>query len=164
MAGKINIILAGKRRLFLEGLKEKIETDKLIKVKIIVNSGKELVEQVRKMFPDVVIIDQLLFSDIVYSVYMDILKKFNPWVKMILLTDRNSLIHLKLYLKFGFRSVVLLENDFDDLISSIRQTEEGDYFFCQEVMKILIEDYIHPRIIKDKNYNQHIHLMQNKIT
>ena len=78
MAGKVNIILAGKRQLILEGLREKIETDKHPNIIRIETCTRSLVDQIKITFPDIVIIDQLLFSEMLYTSYLDVLKKFSP--------------------------------------------------------------------------------------
>ncbi|UZR98729.1 hypothetical protein [Chondrinema litorale] len=145
MAGKFNIILAGKRQLILDGLKEKINADKHPNIITIETSTRSLVNQIKITFPDIVIIDQILFSEMLYTSYQDVLKKFSPWVKMILITESQTLVNLKYYLQFGFQSIVLVENDIDELVTAIRKTKQGEYYFSPEVLKVLIEDYTHPR-------------------
>lgn len=145
MAGKVNIILAGKRQLILEGLREKINTDKHPNIIRIETSTRSLVDQIKITFPDIVIIDQLLFSEMLYTSYLDVLKKFSPWVKMILITESQTLVNLKYYLQFGFQSIVLAENDINELVTAIKKIKKGEYYFSPEVLKVLIEDYTHPR-------------------
>jgi DNA-binding NarL/FixJ family response regulator len=122
----IRVALADDHKLFAKGLEGLIEEHEGFKVQGIFPNGKEILEALESMEVDVVLTDLNMPIIDGFGVLRHC-KKYNPKLKVIVLSMYDEEKIFKEAMKFGADAFVLKDADPDELIFTINEVYEGRY-------------------------------------
>lgn len=121
----LRLLLADDHRIFRQGLRELIERKTDFEVVGEAATGREVLDQVETLRPNVVLLDiQMPEMDGVEVARQ--LGRTHPEVKLIMLTMYRQDEHLFEAIKAGARAYLLKDTDAEELISVIRRVHSGE--------------------------------------
>jgi DNA-binding NarL/FixJ family response regulator len=103
--------------------------------------GREAVDLVREVLPDIVIMDVDMLNLNGMEVTRQILSEFTQ-VKIIALSARSDRLHVAEMLRAGASAYVLKECIFGELVEAMRTTSRGETYLCPKIIRTVIGDYI----------------------
>jgi len=103
--------------------------------------GREALEKIEMHKPDVVILDISLPSMTGVEVSRQ-LRKFNPEIKIIILTQHNNDEYIDHLMQFGVHGYILKENTSVDLLRAISEVLKNNIYLSPEVTKKMVNNYI----------------------
>jgi DNA-binding NarL/FixJ family response regulator len=125
MMEKIRVLLADDKEVFREGLARLLEEEKSFKVVSQCVGGKQAIEQVREMKPDVVLIDNNI-SDCDSSEAVREIKGGSPEVRIAMLTDCENEEELFTAIESGATGYLLKDTKIAELVKSIELIGNGE--------------------------------------
>ena len=134
------ILLAEDHLLFRELIKKSLEVIPDIKIVGEVGDGLQLLESVKVLKPQMIILD-IGMPGLSGIEAAKTIKQDNPEIKILLLTMYKSKDHLKHALDAKVDGYLLKENTFKDLTTAIEMIRKGEMYICN-IMLQLISDYI----------------------
>lgn len=137
---KISVLLVDDHAILRAGLRALLETYSDVEVVGEAGDGEEAVRQVRKLHPDVVLMDVAMpgMNGLVATRY--ILEE-NPAVKVLILTQYGNKEYVFPLLEAGAAGYVLKQAADTDLIKAIRAVYQGDSFLYPPIARMLMEAY-----------------------
>ena len=141
MGYKIKIVLVDRREILREGLTAILERDPDIEVIAKFSSGKEAMEQVGILNPDIVITE----ADMPEDIYLELthrIKELPPQTKIIVLTHAKQESALFRALKLGARAYLTKHIGVDDLISSIHRVHAGEVIISAPMAAKMLDEFV----------------------
>ncbi len=133
----IDILIANNNQIAGEGLKTILQSKMGNRVLGIVNSMDQLLEQSRKHFPDIVVMDYS--SDPFGLNSIKEIKKTYRDCKILAITDKLPKSTVYNALKNGIDSYLLSDCEKPEIMDAIADTFNGKQFYCGMVIDILSE-------------------------
>ncbi len=134
--GRAKILLADDHRIVAEGLKELLTPE--FELLGLVEDGRALVEEARKLRPDVIVADismpQLNGIDAIAQ-----LKKNDPGVKVVFLTMHREVAYARRALEAGAFGFVLKHSAPDELVMAIRAALNGQKYITPALAGEVLE-------------------------
>ncbi|HTB12257.1 MAG TPA: response regulator transcription factor [Bryobacteraceae bacterium] len=144
----IRILLADDHTIIRSGLRLLLDQQPDFKVVAEASDGREAVEQVSKLHPEVAVLDigmpQLNGIEATRQIATQ-----EPDTKVVILSMHQDEGYVLKALKAGARAYILKNSAEADLIRAVRTVAEGKSFFSPVISKMLLEDYV--RQIRDKH-------------
>ncbi len=140
MGSKIKVMLVDRREILREGLTVILERDPDIEVIAAFDSGKEAMEQVGILNPDIVITE----ADMPEDVYLELthrIKEVPPQTKIMVLTHAKQESALFRALKLGARAYLTKHIGVDDLISSIHRVHAGEVIISAPMAAKMLNEF-----------------------
>ncbi len=137
----IKILIAENHRMISDGLVELIKGIPEVKVTALAADGVQAVELANEHNPDVVIMDINMPRLNGIEAARRISAGYTG-VKIIALSAHSDKRYVKGMLAAGASAYILKDNAFDDLKKAIRTVMNGQRYFSQEIMEIVMDDYI----------------------
>ncbi|MFC1976861.1 response regulator [Chloroflexota bacterium] len=138
---KVRVLVADEASIFLEGVCAMLRDCEDIEVVGNATNGKETIERVRELAPDVVLMNLVMpimdGADVTHRI-----RKENSRIKVLLLTqyeDRDSVL---IGLKAGVDGYIPKRASVSDLVSAILAVYRGGCFLYPSVAKTMLDDYI----------------------
>jgi two-component system response regulator NreC len=145
---QIRILLADDHTIIRSGLKLLLEQQEDFKVVAEASDGREAVQQISKVHPDVAILDigmpQLNGIEATRQIVSE-----SPQTRVMILSMHADEGYVLRALKAGARAYILKNSAEADLIRAVRSVAEGKSFFSPVISKMLLEDYV--RQVRDKS-------------
>ncbi|TND00512.1 MAG: LuxR family transcriptional regulator [Bacteroidetes bacterium] len=136
----IRIIIADDHRVFIDGMKSLLKEFPMIEVIGEAENGKQLLEQVEALQPDIVLTDiQMPLMDGI-AASREIHKRF-PGIKIIALTMLNESVYIKKMLEAGVSGYLIKTVDKEELIRVIQKVAGGEKHFGEEVTNRLLHNF-----------------------
>ncbi len=137
----INTLLVDDHTIVLDGLSALLETVQDIKVIGTASTGREAVRQVKKLSPDVVLMD------IAMPELNGIEASFQnmescPSTKIIILSMHETREHIFRVLKAGAKGYLLKESAGKEVIKAIREVFAGRRYLSERIEEKVIDDYL----------------------
>ncbi|MBI5554375.1 MAG: response regulator transcription factor, partial [Elusimicrobia bacterium] len=156
MAEKIRIFIGDDHSLFRQGLKKLLELELDLKIVGEAGNGEELLEQVKKTGPDVVLMDIAMpHLDGVAATYK--LKKIAPRIKVIILTVYEDEPHVFEAIKAGAMGYLLKDVFVTEVIEAIHRVYKGEALVQPVIAAKVLKEFslLDKRKIRegDKFYN-----------
>lgn len=145
---KSKIVIADDHKLFLEGLEKFLNSSDEVEVIAKANNGREALEKVRQLHPEIAIID-ITMPEINGIDVTKTLKNDFPEINILILSmhlDRRMILEV---LKAGANGYALKESEPDELILAARIIMSGEIYLSPKVTSLLIRDYIQKLSITD---------------
>jgi len=141
MINEITLFLADDHTILREGLKLIIEDVPRYTVIGEAGDGKEALELIEKLKPDVAVLDISMptMSGIDVVRYM---KKYVPDSKIIILSRHDNEEYVKELLKTGVNGYVLKDDAGDDLLRAIEAVLNGNVYLSPGVATRVVSDYV----------------------
>ena len=138
---KIRVVIVDDHAVLRAGLRTLLDLQPDMEVVGEAAEGLEAVERVKRLEPDVVLMDISLPGMEGLEVAKK-LKKTHPDVKVIILTMHEDRRYLYSALKAGASGYVVKRAADTELIDAIRAAYRGDVFLHPSMAKIVAEDYV----------------------
>jgi len=123
--GQLKVLLADEKEVFREGLARLLGEQEHIEVVYRCSNGKQAIERVKEMKPDVVLIDNNI-SDCGSKEATQEIKGLFPGVQVALLTDSENEQELFSAIESGATGYLLKDMKVDDLIKSVDLIGKGE--------------------------------------
>ncbi len=121
----VRVLLADDHRIFRQGLRELIERKTVFEVIGEAATGREVLEQVATLTPDIVLLD-IQMPELNGVAVARQLAQSHPDVKIIMLTMYRQDQHLFEAIKAGARAYLLKDADAEELIDVIERVHRGE--------------------------------------
>lgn len=121
----VRLLLADDHRIFRQGLRELIERKTAFEVVGEAATGREVLEKVQALQPDIVLLD-IQMPELNGVAVARQLAQTNPDVKIIMLTMYQQDQHLFEAIKAGARAYLLKDADAQELIAIIERVQRGE--------------------------------------
>jgi len=144
MNPKIKIILAERQELFRKALTALLKTNNELEVLPAAANGRELIEQLKKTPPDIVLLD-LNIPVLDSKTTLDIIHRRFPEVRVIILSDQSNAQMQSDYMSQGANSFLGKNCSVEILFNAIYKVKTDGYFFDDATSKALLDT-----VLKDK--------------
>src|SRR3972149_6056618 len=138
---KIRVLIVDDHAVLRAGLRTLLNLQPDMEVAGEAAEGLEALERVKRLEPDVVLMDISLPGMDGLEVTKD-LKKTHPWVKVLILTMHEDRRYLHPALKAGASGYVVKRAADTELIDAIRAAYRGDVFLHPSVARIVVDEYL----------------------
>jgi len=146
---KISVILADSSELIRIGLRTVLENTGDIQVVEEAVNGEELVELVKSLKPQIVLIDYTS-KEFDIQVIPHVLK-VHPEVRFVAITIEQSAQTIVNALKVGINSHVKKDCSASEIAESVMETASGNKFFCGQILQKIREEKINVDEIEFEN-------------
>ena len=137
----IKVFLADEHLLFRQGIKSLLSKVTDIEILGEASDGEETIAKVHKLKPDVVLMD-ITMPKINGLEATKLIKEKLPSVKILILTMHDTDQYLAGMLEAGASGYVVKTAASDELITAIREVNEGDVHLYPSIARMLVEDYL----------------------
>lgn len=145
---QISILLADDHTIVRQGIRSLLEARAHLKVVGEAATGREAVEKVGKLAPDVIIMDismpQLNGLEATRQI-----RKLYPNCKVLVLTMHENRESVRQILKAGAQGYVVKKSAATELFDAIEAVHKGNAFFSPVISKFLLDDYLHEKDIPE---------------
>lgn len=160
------IVLADDHALVRDGIRSLLETETDLEVIGEASNGKEAIELVEKVHPDLLIID--IRMPVMNGIdAVEVLTKSNSQVKSIILSMHDSEEYILKSISAGANGYLLKDTDKTEFIKAIHTVRDGGKYFSGDISNVLVNNLLSskkPLSKKEKpsNLNDNIFDLTNK--
>lgn len=158
---KISIAIADDYKIFREGIKKCIASDKNLQVTLEADNGEDLINSFKNNQPDIVIMDlKMPIMDGMEAT--QIIHKQFPQVKVLVVTmyeDDKFIIHL---MEIGANGYLLKNSEPDEIRKAIYAVYENGYYFNDLVNKALLKKLVLKTNMKP-SFNQDVEFTEREL-
>jgi DNA-binding NarL/FixJ family response regulator len=133
---EITVLLADDHTIVREGLRLALEAEKDIRVVAQARSGREAVELVKKLRPDVIVMDIAMPLLNGFEATRQIVKSF-PAARILILSAHNDDEYIDQMVAIGASGYLIKQSSTEVLSRAIREIDKGNSFFSPEIAKRL---------------------------
>jgi len=141
---KISVIIADDHAIVRDGLRALLVANPEIEVAGDAANGHQVISQVQKLHPDLVIMD-ISMPELNGIHATQRILEFSPNVGVIILSMFGTPEHIYHALQAGARGYLLKESAGRDLMEAIQAVQAGKFYLSQPVLSTLVVDYLHLR-------------------
>lgn len=142
----IQVAIAEDHTVFRQLLGDSLHKKKDIEVIIGAANGSDLIAQMRRSAPDIVLLD-LHMPVMDGTTALEIIRSEFPKVRVIILSLQYSDIHVRKYMKLGARGYLCKDVEFEKVVQAIRDVDHMGYYFHDKVSPELIAELIEDNTI-----------------
>lgn len=137
----ISVLLSDDHAIVRDGLKTLLEMEDGVTVVGNASNGREAVRQIRKLRPDIVVMDISMPELNGIDATRQILEAC-PETRVIILSMHATKEHIHRALQAGAKGYLLKESAGVEVVKAVRSVYAGDRYLSQPVSEILIDDYL----------------------
>lgn len=160
--GKIKVLLADDHQMFLDGLSSLLSQLKDVEVVAVVNNGKEALEKIPGIAPDLAILDLNMPVMNGIETTKKIVERF-PEIKVLGLTMENDLQSVNEMLQAGAVGYILKNTGKSELELAIRQVMKNEPYLSQSISDQLAQNLLQNFQQKKDNQNALSSLTEREI-
>jgi len=135
------VVLADDHRIMLDGLRSLLESQTKLKVVGCATSGREALNMVLELRPDLVIMD-ISMPDLNGIDATRQIKGALPKVKVIALSIHDNLRYVSEMIKAGASGYLLKQCAFEELALCLSMVEAGQFYLSPFISQRLLQDYL----------------------
>jgi DNA-binding NarL/FixJ family response regulator len=140
----INVVLADDHAIVRDGLRALLEANPEIKVVGDASNGRQVLEEVNQLQPDVVIMDISMPGLSGIDATREMLKE-HPDVRVIILSMLGTADHVFHALQAGARGYLLKESAGREVMEAVLSVSAGEMYFSRPITNVMINDYVQAR-------------------
>jgi two-component system, NarL family, response regulator DegU len=141
MKKEIKLAIVDDQHLFRKGIVSLIREEEGINVVLEASNGKELIDQLETIMPDIVLLDlEMPVMDGIFTT--EVLHKKYPEIRVIILTMHNEdefIIHL---IEKGASGFLLKNHDIETVIDAIYAVSHTGFYFNEHISKAMVKGLI----------------------
>jgi len=137
----VTIFLADDHSVLRDGLGMLLETQPDFKVVGAASNGREAIEQIQKLEPNIAILD-IAMPEVNGLDVARYLNRNCPNTQVIMLSMHRTTEHIIQALEAGARGYVLKESAGDEVIGAIRTAQSGGRYLSQAVSSVALDYYV----------------------
>lgn len=137
------IVLADDHKIIRDGLKALLEKEREIEIVAEAENGRQALQLVRKLAPDVVIMD-ISMPDLNGIDATRQITAEQPTVKVIALSMHSQRQFVDGMLRAGVSAYLLKDTAFEELVKAVRIVLSGKKYLSPDVTDIVFQDYQQP--------------------
>ena len=158
----IRVILADDHTIVRDGLRALLEANPEIMVVGDASNGLEVVERVRELKPDIVIMDISMPALNGIDATSQILES-NPNVGVIILSMLGTADHVFHALQAGVRGYLLKESAGREVMEAVEAVYGGEMYFSRPITQTMINDYVQARVEAQSEPLESLSIRENEI-
>ncbi|MGZ4098741.1 MAG: response regulator transcription factor [Bacteroidia bacterium] len=147
MLPPIKIMVADDKQLFRQGLIALLREFSFIQVIGAAEDGKELLTQIRKGVPDIVLLDIEMPVMDGYRT-LELIQLHFPGVKTIMLSFHEEELYINEFVVRGAQGYLKKDDDIEIVIKAIKTVYAGSYFFNQKEFSTTSINSLHKNALK----------------
>lgn len=136
----IRVLLVDDHDIVRRGIRSSLQEEAQIRVVGEARNGKLALEQIKKLLPEVVLMD-LNMPEMSGSEATKIIQEKFPKIKVIALTVHDNEEYVREILASGARGYLLKNTTPEQLILAIKSVAEGNAFFSPSVSRLMLEQF-----------------------
>jgi DNA-binding NarL/FixJ family response regulator len=145
----IKILLADDHTIVRKGIRSLLDGEADIEVVDEAENGREVLEKVEKLLPDIVLMDSTMPVLNGLEATRQLTKRF-PQVKVLVLTMHTNEEYILQFLQAGAAGYLVKQSAPQELVSAIQAVHRGDIFLSPAISRTIVEEYIRQAKISDK--------------
>jgi two-component system, NarL family, nitrate/nitrite response regulator NarL len=138
---KIRVLLVDDHPVVRKGLCSCLSNRENIKVVGEASEGREAIQKVKELAPDIVLMD-LNMPGMDGLTVTETVRKESPQTKVLVLSMHSNREYVLRIVKAGARGYVLKDAPPDELIKAIETVNDGEAFFSPTVARIALNQYV----------------------
>jgi len=158
----IKVVLADDHAIVRDGLRALLEARPGISVVGDAPDGNQVLDQVKELQPDVVVMDILMPELNGIEATKKILES-SPQVRIIILSMLGTADHVFRALQAGVRGFLLKESAGREVVDAVEAVYSGDMYFSRPITNTLVNDYMQMRQETDADTIEKLSLRENEI-
>ena len=143
MPPRIRVVIADDHTILREGIRALLAIYPDIEVVGEASDGKEAIDRVRELSPDVVLMDIAMPGLGGLEATLEIVK-LSPQTRVLVLTQYDNREYVHRFLKAGASGYVLKKVVGTELVGAIRAVHAGGYYLHPAVAGTVVEELLHP--------------------
>ncbi len=149
---KIRVLIADDHALVREGIAAFLRLCEDIEVVGEASDGIEAIERAHKIRPDVVLMDIGMPKLGGLEATVE-LKKTNPGIKIIVLTQYDDREYISRFLKAGVSGYMLKKAVGSDLLNAIRAVNKGEFYLFSSIASEVVDGYLgkHKKTVEEED-------------
>ncbi|MGZ3861748.1 MAG: response regulator transcription factor [Bacteroidia bacterium] len=145
--GQLKIAVVDDQKLFRQGIVSLLEENEELKVIIEAENGQELLNELRREVPDVILLDlEMPVMDGIIAT--DFVRKKYPDVKIIILTSHDDDSFITHLVEKGANGFLLKDAHIETVIDAIYDVVETGFHFSERVSKAMVKGLVKSNRIK----------------
>ena len=137
---KIRVLLADDHTILRKGVRMLVESQADMEVVGEAKTGREAIDETRKLKPDVVVMDVSMPELNGIEGTRQICDEL-PLTRVIALSMHKDSVYVREILRAGARGYLLKDSEDDDLVKAIRAVARGEAFLSSAVSDAILTDY-----------------------
>jgi DNA-binding NarL/FixJ family response regulator len=158
----INVLLADDHAIVRDGLRALLEANPEIKVVGDAANGKEAVDQVEKLDPDIVVMD-ISMPDMNGIVATRRILESKPGIRIIVLSMLGTADNVFHALQAGAKGYLLKESAGREVVEAVQTVYAGEMYFSRPITNTMINDYMQARIETQNDSLESLSMRENEI-
>ena len=153
MMAKIKVLLAEDHTIVRKGIRSLLDNEPDIEVIGEAEDGREAVEKVEELCPDIVLMDITMPRLNGLDASRQI-KKMHPEVRVLVLTMYTNEEYILQLLQAGASGYLVKQSAPEELLSAIQAAYRGDTFLSPSISKTIVEEYLRhtEKTVQDDSY------------
>ena len=141
MNGRVKVLVVDDHEIVREGIRMVLAADPELEVVGVASSGKEAIEKVRELEPNVVLMDIGMPGLSGFEATRRI-RESHPETQVVALTVHDSEGYVFQMLQAGATGYVVKRAPSEDVIAAVKRANQGEAVLHPSVAKLLIKDYL----------------------
>lgn len=159
---KIRILLVDDHTILREGIRSLLEHQSDFEVVAEASNGRQAVELVRKLKPDVVLMD-IAMPQLNGIHATEQIRRETRCTHILILTHHESEEYIRRALAAGASGYLLKDTDSNELVNAIREVQAGESILSPAVTRLVIEDYLRWGDIRPEATNNGLTPRENEV-
>ncbi|NAW60014.1 MULTISPECIES: response regulator [unclassified Vibrio] len=145
MQNPINVVIVDDHQVVLDGFIARLELEPDIRVVGTASNGLEAVEVVRRLAPDVVLMD--VSMPVMNGIDATrLIREERPHSKVLMLTMHDNREYIMKVMQAGAVGYMLKEISAEKMVQAIKTVNQGSTYFCESVTQTLFTQEVTPAI------------------